>query len=150
MEAKRQDLTNSIGLLVLRVGMGVYMMSHGWGKVVKLFKGEFSDKFDPVGLGPHLSLLGAAGAEFFCAALVVIGLATRAAAAPIVFTMIVAAFVVHGSDPWTMGAGASKEPALLFGFAFLALIFTGAGKLSVDGVIWPRVQERRRKKRAAG
>jgi putative oxidoreductase len=162
MEAKRQDLTNSIGLLVLRLGMGGYMVTHGWGKFLNLMQGKFNEQFDPIGLGPHLSLIGAVGAEFVCAILVMIGLATRVAAAPLVFTMIVAAFVAHGSDPWTMGEAArlfsagevpypkSKEPALLFGFAFLALIFTGAGKLSVDGMIWPRVQERRRKKKAAG
>jgi len=75
--------------------------------------------------------------------------ATRFAAAPVVFTMIVAAFVVHGSDPWTMGAGASKEPALLFAFVFLALIFTGAGKFSVDGLLWPAYRKRRQKKKAA-
>lgn len=149
MDARKQDLTNSIGLLVLRVGLGVYMASHGWGKFANLMQGKFNEGFDPIGLGPHLSLIGAAGSEFLCALLVIVGVATRFAAAPIVFTMIVAAFVVHGSDPWTMGAGASKEPALLFAFGFLTLIFTGAGKFSVDGLLWPAYRKRRQKKKTA-
>lgn len=161
MDAKKQDLTNSIGLLLLRVGFGGYMVTHGWGKFLNLMRGEFNDKFDPIGLGPHLSLIGAAGAEFFCALMIVVGVATRFAAAPLVFTMIVAAFVAHGSDPWTMGEAArlfregsmpypsSKEPALLFGFAFLALIFTGAGKFSVDGLLWPAYRKRRARKKTA-
>jgi putative oxidoreductase len=86
-------------------------------------------------------------AEFVCAVLVVVGFATRFAAVPVVVTMAVAAFVVHGSDPWSMGEAArrfmageskswaSKEPALLFLIPFLALVFTGAGKFSVDGLI---------------
>jgi uncharacterized membrane protein YphA (DoxX/SURF4 family) len=30
----------------------------------------------------------------------------------------------------------SKEPALLFLIPFLALVFTGAGRFSIDGLIW--------------
>jgi putative oxidoreductase len=107
--------------------------------------GEF-DKFgDPIGLGNTLSLLGAMSAGFLCSLLVMAGFATRFAAAPVVFTMAVAAFVVHANDPWTMGQGLSKEPALLYLTPFLALIFTGAGKFSVDGLIWPWWRNRRAK-----
>lgn len=150
MEAKRQDLMNSIGLLILRVGGGAYMMSHGWGKMQMVLNGQFNDKFDPIGLGPHLSLMGAVFGEFFCALLVLVGAGTRAAAAVVVFTMLIAAFVIHFADPWTMGSGASKEPALLFATMFATLIFTGAGKFSVDGMIWPVMRERRAKRKASG
>lgn len=154
MDAKRQDLTNSIGLLILRIGFGGYMLTHGWGKFLQLLRGDFAFA-DPLGMSSIVgepfaqgaSLFLAAGAEFFCAILVVFGAATRFAAAPIVFTMLVAAFVVHGSDPWTMGPGASKEPALLFASAFLALIFTGAGKFSVDGIVWPWLRQWRRNRK---
>jgi uncharacterized membrane protein YphA (DoxX/SURF4 family) len=61
--------------------------------------------------------------------------------------MAVAAFVIHAGDPWTMEAAAtaffggasktwfSKEPALLYLIPFLSLVFTGGGKLSIDGLI---------------
>lgn len=150
MEAKRQDLMNSIGLLVIRVVMGGYLMAHGWGKVKMVFAGEFDKFADPIGLGKALSLIATAGAEFGCSLFVVLGVATRLAAAPVVFTMLIAAFVIHFGDPWTMVGGASKEPALLFAGAFFALIFTGAGKFSVDGLIWPGIKERRARRRAAG
>lgn len=155
METQRQNLTNSIGLLILRLGIGGFMLSHGWGKLQMVLAGDF-DKFgDPIGLGSGLSLVLVVTAEFFGALLVMLGLATRFAAVPPVIAMAVAAFVAHASDPWTMGEGArlflageskswaSKEPALLFLIPFLALIFTGAGKLSLDGLIWPRWRERR-------
>ena len=38
---------------------------------------------------------------------------------------------------------ASKEPALLFLVPFLALVFTGAGRFSLDGLIWRHWRGRR-------
>jgi putative oxidoreductase len=128
----------SIGLLLLRLGGGGFMLTHGWGKLQLLIAGEFDKFADPIGLGTTLSLVLTVLAEFVCSLLVIVGLATRFAAAPVVFAMGVAAFVVHANDPWTMGAGASKEPALLFLTMFLTLIFTGAGEFSLDGCLWRR------------
>jgi putative oxidoreductase len=148
MEARSKDLATSIGLLILRLGVGGYMLTHGWGKLQMLMNGAAFG--DPIGLGGRTSLLLATGAEFFCALLVVLGLATRVAAAPVVFTMGVAAFVVHANDPWTMtGTGGSKEPALLFLFPFLALIFTGPGRFSLDALLWPRWRQRSGRRAAA-
>lgn len=137
MEARRQDLTTSIGLLILRLGVGAYMTSHGWGKLQMVLAGDFDNFGDPIRLGSGLSLVLAMTAEFACALLVMLGLATRLAAVPVVFAMGVAAFVVHANDPWSMGPGRSKEPALLFLIPFLALIFTGAGRFSIDALIGP-------------
>lgn len=147
MEARRQDMTTSIGLLILRLGIGGYMITHGVPKLQMALAGSF-DKFgDPIGLGSGLSLILMVTAEFFCALAVMLGMATRVVAIPIVIGMGVAALVVHGSDPWTIGEGArlfmagqakswaSKEPALLFLIPFLALIFTGAGRFSIDGLV---------------
>jgi putative oxidoreductase len=144
MEARRQDPSTSIGLLLLRVAFGAYMAAHGWGKLQMLLAGDFAGFGDPIGLGPHASLVLVTMAEFGCALLVLLGLWTRYAAAPIVFAMGVAALVVHGSDPWTSGGGAelffsgkskmwsSKEPALLYLAAFLALMWTGSGRYALD------------------
>ncbi|HEX5757794.1 MAG TPA: DoxX family protein [Thermoanaerobaculia bacterium] len=147
MGARRQDLTTSIGLLILRLGVGGFLASHGWGKVQMTLAGDFAKFGDPIGLGAGPSLVLVTIAEFLCSLLVMLGLGTRFAAVPVVIAMGVAAFVAHGGDPWTMGKGAelfmsgaskswaSKEPALLFLIPFLALIFTGAGRFSVDALI---------------
>jgi putative oxidoreductase len=139
MSTKLQENLMSVGLLILRIGFGVYMMTHGWGKVQMVLNGEFDQFADPIGIGVAPSLVLAAGAEFFCAFLVLIGLATRFAAIPVAFTMLVAAFMVHGGDPWTMSGGASKEPALLFFTAFLTLVFTGPGRFSLDSFVAPKL-----------
>jgi putative oxidoreductase len=142
LKTPRHDLVTSTGLLILRLGMGGFMAAHGWGKVPMLTAGEFEKFGDPIGLGNALSLILVVFAEFVCALLVMAGLATRLAAVPIVVTMAVAAFVVHRADPWTMlqAAGASKEPALLFLTAFLTVMFTGAGRFSLDAVLFSRAR----------
>jgi putative oxidoreductase len=140
----------SIGLLILRIGIGGYLITHGWGKLQMLLAGG-ADKFgDPIGLGSTLSLALVTTSEFLCALLVILGLWTRLAAVPVVISMSVAAFVVHAKDPWSMETAAnaffsgasktwfSKEPALLFLFPFLSLVFTGGGRLSLDGLIGMR------------
>lgn len=155
MEERSRGLGNSIGLLILRLGIGGYLLTHGWGKLQMMLAGDFAKFGDPIGLGSGLSLVLVTMAEFFCALAVIVGLATRPAAAVIVFSMSVAAFVAGGGHPWTMEeaarrfmAGASKswasrEPALLYLIPFLALVFTGAGGLSLDRWIRARWRERR-------
>jgi putative oxidoreductase len=100
---------------------------HGWAKLTGF--AEMAERFpDPLGLGsPTMSLALTVFAEFFCATAVVLGLATRFAAVPLVVTMVVAALLIHADDPF-----AKKELALLYAVPFITLIFTGAGKFSVD------------------
>lgn len=128
----------SIGLLIYRVVFGGFMLfGHGWGKLM-----SFSEKAatfpDPLGIGNELSMASAVFCEVICSALVVLGLATRVAVLPLVFTMVIAAFVVHGGDPFFMAGGASKEPALIYLFAFALLFFTGPGCFSADTLIGQR------------
>ena len=116
-----------IGLLLLRVFLGGFMLAaHGWGKMMKF--GKLSSKFpDPLGVGSAFSLSLTIFAEVFCALLLIVGLFTRVAAVPLLITMLVAAFVIHGGDPWK-----KKEFALLYAVPFLTLVFTGAGRYSLD------------------
>ena len=117
----------SLGLLIVRVAAGGMMaFSHGWGKLASF--GERAATFpDPLGIGHTWSMAGAVGAEFLCSILVMFGLGTRLAALPVVFTMGVAALLVHASDPWN-----KKEFALVYLCLFLVFVFTGAGSYSLD------------------
>jgi putative oxidoreductase len=145
----------SVGLLILRLGFGGYLATHGWGKLQMVLGGQFDRFSDPIGIGSGASLVLVMFAEFFCSILVMLGLATRLAAIPVVIAMAVAAFVAHWNDPWTMGEAArlfysgastswaSKQPALLFMIAFLTLIFTGPGRFSADASIRARWRGKR-------
>lgn len=114
------------GLLILRVGTGLLLAGHGWGKVQDLLAGK-TDFPDPIGLGPVPSLALAAFAEFLCSLLVVLGVKVRWAAIPPIITMLVAVIVIHANDPFDQ-----KEHPLLFAIPFLALAFTGGGRFSID------------------
>ncbi|WFB35238.1 DoxX family protein [Kiritimatiellota bacterium B12222] len=116
-----------VGLLSIRLMFGLGMlMGHGWGKLMSF--SDLSSSFsDPLGISHLGSLIAAIFAEVVCAALVSLGLFTRIALLPLIFTMIIAAFVVHGNDPF-----ATREKALLYLAAYIGLFFTGPGKLSLD------------------
>ena len=119
---------SSLGLLILRVvAGGMILLGHGWPKLMRF--SDLSSRFpDPLGLGSTtLSLSLVLFAEVFCAAAVILGFATRLVAIPLVFAMLVAAFIIHADDPWQ-----KKEFALLYALPFLTLICTGPGKFSVD------------------
>jgi putative oxidoreductase len=120
----------AVGLLVLRVGVGAFMIyAHGWSKLIGF--SEASDSFaDPFGLGSMPSLVLAIFAEVFCSALLVLGLFTRFAAIPLIATMSVAAFIVHADDPF-----GDRELALVYLVAYVALLLTGPGELSLDRVL---------------
>jgi len=125
-----RDAAASLGLLVLRVAIGVMMLAgHGYSKLTGFtdMSGSFSD---PLGIGSELSLAGAVAGEFFASALVVLELGTRWAAVGVVFTMAVAAFLFHADDPW-----GKKELAVLYAVSFLTLVVTGAGRFSLDAVL---------------
>ena len=121
-----------VGLLILRVSFGLLMAGHGLGKVQDLFAGKTGFP-DPLGIGSVPSLVLAAFGEFVCALAVAVGFKTRWAAIPVVITMLVAAFIFHAGDGW-----AKQEFPLLYACGFLALVFTGGGKHSLDHVLEKR------------
>jgi putative oxidoreductase len=134
-----KEFFTSLGLLVLRFGFGGMMLfGHGLPKLMAF--NDLKDKVsDPMGIIPSpYAFILLIGAEFACSALVMLGIATRLAAIPIVYSMALAAFIVHQNDPNFLGPGvtASKEPALVYAIAFLSLVFTGAGMFSVDGMLF--------------
>jgi len=122
---------NDIGLLILRLVFGgIMLFGHGWGKMVKLFTGNPNQFADPFGLGAPFTLGIASFAEVGCALLIVLGLFTRWATVPLIITMLVAALMIHGADPF-----GKKELALVYLAAFTALAFTGAGEYSLDKIL---------------
>ena len=88
-------------LLFLRLFIGGMMLSHGWAKLASF--STLSATFpDPLGVGSTLSLLLILFAEVGCSCLLIFGLMTRLAALPLMFGMLMAFFVIHGADPFTL------------------------------------------------
>ncbi len=122
----KNSLQYNLGLAFLRISAAALMLTHGIPKFQKLLAGDL-EFGDPLGLGGAPSLFLAIIGEFICPILVIIGYKTRWAAVPTAITMAVAAFIVHGADPFGV-----KEKALLFLVLFIAIIFLGPGKYSID------------------
>lgn len=117
----------SVGLLVIRLGFGSMMLfGHGWMKWMNysLMSASFPD---PVGVGNATSMLLAVFAEVICSLMVIAGLFTRVAVLPLIFTMLIAFFVVHSADPFTV-----KELAMVYLLVYTSLLFTGPGRFSAD------------------
>lgn len=126
------DWLKNIGLLVLRVWLGLSMLLlHGWGKVGN--HAQLSQGFpDPLGVGPAMSVNLVIFSEVLCAVLLVAGLAARFALVPLIVTMAVAFFAVHGGRLLGEGNG---EMAFIYLAGFVALFIAGPGRYSFDHYI---------------
>nr|WP_321353966.1 DoxX family protein [uncultured Draconibacterium sp.] len=128
-QTKLNNASVDLSLLLLRLAIGSFMLIHGYSKFQNLLAGEMQFA-DPLGLGPEVSLVLAVFSEFFCSIFIILGLGTRLAVIPAVVTMAVAAFIVHGADPF-----GRKELALLYLVGYVVLLLSGSGKISVDRII---------------
>jgi len=122
-----------VGILLLRVGIGVMMVLHGWPKLA-------GGQETWVKVGGAMSHLGitfwpvlwgflAAMSETLGGALLAIGFLTRIAALFLTFTMVVATVMMyHASN----GAITEWSHPAEVGIVCLSLVLIGAGKFSVD------------------
>lgn len=118
-----------LGLLFIRLAVSGFMLTHGYPKLVHF--AERAEKFsDPLGIGSTASLSLVVFAEFFCSILFFLGLFTRFALVPLMVTMAVVVFIVHGDDPF-----GDKEKALLFLIPYIGLFLTGPGRWSLDRIL---------------
>lgn len=115
-------------MLLLRVGLGVLMMMHGYNKLV-----HFADKqhtfMNFMGIGSTMSLALVVFAEFFCSLFLILGLFTRLATIPLIIATLVMIFKAHKGD--ILGEG---EHAALYLTGYLVLLLVGPGKISVDNL----------------
>lgn len=127
---KNSNLTD-LGILFLRITIGGLMLvRHGWPKLMKLLNDDPIKFADPFGTGPEIALALAVFAELLCALFIVFGFLTRASAIPLIITMLVAAFMIHGDDPFQ-----KKEFAILYLIPFIFFLFSGGGRYAIDAMI---------------
>ncbi|MBD3241973.1 MAG: DoxX family membrane protein [Chitinivibrionales bacterium] len=121
-----------IGLLILRVGIGIMFLFHGWPKLA-----GGPERW--AGLGQAMSTFGitaapalwgflAAVSEFFGGLLLIAGLFTRPACMMMLATMLVASSMHLARGDGILGASHAIE----LGIVFLSLLFIGPGKYSID------------------
>ena len=131
---------NSWLLLAARIIFGGLLMSHGIAKWQNF--DALSAAFpDPLGVGSGVSLALAIFGEVVCSVGFIAGLFYRLALIPMIFTMIVAFFVVHANDVFAV-----KELAFIYLVVFILMYIAGPGKFSIDHIIGNELL--RRKSRA--
>ncbi len=130
---------SGLDALPLRIGAGVIFTAHGAQKLFGWFGGYGLEGtagwMDSIGLAPGFLMATLAGsAEFFGGLLLIIGLLVRPTALVLAAIMIVAIAAVHIENGLFMANNGYE-----FGLALLAvsvaLLFRGAGSLSVDRVL---------------
>jgi putative oxidoreductase len=124
------DRLQPVGLLFLRLTLGAIMIAHGWQKIADHMHG-FMGMLPHLGIPAWMAYLVVA-AEFGGGILIVLGFFTRFAAMAIFIDMLVAIVKVHLKNGMT-GQGGFEFPMACAAIAF-ALIFVGAGPISIDGV----------------
>ncbi|KFC22024.1 DoxX family protein [Epilithonimonas lactis] len=114
-------------ILVIRLFVGISMLTHGLPKLDKLIANDKIEFMNFLGLGSAISLVLVVFAEFLCSVFIMLGFLTRFATIPLMVTMLIAFFVVHSSDPY-----ATNELSLVYFFFYLTIFVLGSGKFSLD------------------
>jgi putative oxidoreductase len=123
-----------VGLLALRLIAGTsLLLKHGLEKVSHF--GMMAAHFpDPLHIGAAPTLVIAMIGDFVCSILVVLGLATRWAAAWALLNILAAWAFVHHFMFFGRGSDHGELIVLYLG-ALLTLVVAGPGRYSVDGLI---------------
>lgn len=115
-------------LFLMRVVFGALLMNHGIQKLME-FEAMSATFPDPLGVGGTVSLGLAVFAELFCSAAFIVGALYRLSLLPIIVSMAVAFFGVHG------GSIAEGELAFAYLAIFVMMYLAGPGKYSLDSVL---------------
>jgi uncharacterized membrane protein YphA (DoxX/SURF4 family)/plastocyanin len=121
--------------ILIRLVVGAVFLSEGIQKV--LFPAELGvGRFTKIGIpAPDMMAPFVAGVEVVCGALVLLGLATRLAAIPLVVDMLVAIvstkiLIMESRGFWAMAHESRVDWSMLLGSAYLLIV--GAGRWSMD------------------
>lgn len=121
-----------LGLLIMRLAVGGMMIIHGISKLV-YGVGPIEGMLEAAGL-PTVFAYGVYVGEVIAPLLIILGFATRGAAAIMTFNCIVAAMMAHSGELLSLSpmGGWAVELLGLFLFGALALVFTGGGKYALS------------------
>lgn len=130
---KLLEKNTDLGLLILRLTIGILMLLHGIAKLMH-GAGGIEQMLEGMGL-PSFIVYGVYIGEVIAPPLFIIfGYGTRIAAAIFAFNMIVAVGMAHAGDIFILSksGGWAIEMQGLYFFGAVALMFTGAGKYALS------------------
>ena len=109
-------------LCFFRLFAGFLMLTHGWAKLSS-FSTLATTFPDPLGVSSIVSLILILFAEVGCSICIIFGFMTRLATLPLIFGMLMAIFILY------LGI-------------FVTLLWTGAGRYSLDEIIRQKLTHR--------
>jgi len=126
-----------LGILVLRLGLGIMFTGHGAQKAFGLFSGPgiagFSKMLSGLGFAPAVFWAYlAAYVELIAGAFLIFGICVRSSAILLLILISVAAIKVHLAKGFFLSAG-GFEYTFIIAAICIALIFLGAGKFAIIG-----------------
>lgn len=130
----------SVGLLIIRIVIGLTFVGHGAQKLFGWF-GGYGPKgtggwMESIGIKPGVLMAVLAGlAELGGGLLFAAGFLTPLAAALIIGTMLVSIVKVHGKNGFWVTAGGIEYNTVLIAIA-LGVAFAGAGDYSLDQLLF--------------
>jgi putative oxidoreductase len=129
----------SLGLLIIRLVVGITFMGHGAQKLFGWFGGHgikgTGGFFESIGIKPGVTMAILAGlAEFIGGAMFALGLFTPIAALLIAGTMVVAIVKVHGPNGYWITQNGFEYNLMLIAVA-IGVLLIGPGQYSLDAVI---------------
>ena len=116
----------SLALLIFRVGVGAALMTHGYGKLLRLIDGNIWGR-SHLFFSEEVSFALITFAEFFCALFVLLGVGTRIFTIPLIYAFIIIVFDAHIDDPFS-----KMEKGFLFLVSYSSIFLLGPGKFSID------------------
>jgi putative oxidoreductase len=130
---ERLSAAGWIPALLMRLFVGYFFMETGWAKIHNL--DAFATRFAQWGI-PHPAFNAALSGytEFLGGALTILGLGMRFVSIPMIINMIVAILTVKLKNVTGLDDFAELDEPL-YALTFVWLFFSGAGWLSMDGLL---------------
>jgi putative oxidoreductase len=135
----------SLGTYIPRLGLRLFLAYEFWLSGMEKYNGtnwfmeirsDFPFPFNLV--SAEISWQLSTWFELIGAILLVVGLATRFVSISLVVLTIVAWMAVHAGNGYNVCNNGYKLP-LVYLIMFIPLFFNGAGKLSLDHMLWKRI-----------
>lgn len=137
----REGKSAEIGLLVLRVVLGLVLLTHGWPKLIGGGATATADFFGQIGIpAPELAAWFVTLLEFFGGLALIAGLFVPILAALFALELTLGILLVHVDRGWyVVGPGArGTEFNVVMIAGLLALMLVGSGRPSLDQLIASR------------
>ncbi|MEU5879030.1 DoxX family protein [Spirillospora sp. NPDC047279] len=136
LPARRFPVLPDVGLLIGRLALGAVFIAHGWQKLTETGHAGVTRMFDAVGVPmPSVSATFATWLELLGGIALVLGVLVPLAGLLLAVNMAGAFWFVHMDKGFFVDKG-GYEFVMILGATALLLAFTGAGRFSVDHVLF--------------